>query len=150
LARELCSRGHAVRGTTRSPERIPTIEAAGAEAILGDPDRVGTIAPALAQVGVVCVLLGSARGTHQALTALHSTRLEMLLTRVIDTTVRGFVYEAVGTVEETVLAEGAELVRSLCERSRIPFALLEGDRGSGDEWAAGAAAAVEGVLAGSR
>jgi hypothetical protein len=115
LARELIARGHAVRGTTRSPERCGRIEAAGAEAVIADPDRVATLAPALRGVAVVCVLLGSARGSPEQLEALHGPRLEMLLSRVIDTPVRGFVYED---------AAWAGLVASFCSRSRIPYSLV--------------------------
>ena len=102
LARALLHRGHAVRGTTRSPERAPEIEAAGAEPFIADPDRIATLMPALDNVAVVCVLLGSANGEREHLEALDGSRLEMLLTRLIDTTVRGVVYQAHGTVSEEV------------------------------------------------
>jgi hypothetical protein len=121
------------------------IEACGAEAVVADPDRVGTIAPALAGVGVVCVLLGSAAGPPETLAALHGDRLAMLLTRVIDTPVRGFVYEAAGSVDAAVLEAGAASVSAFCTRSRIPFALLSGDDG-GASWAVRAADAVDRVL----
>jgi Trk K+ transport system NAD-binding subunit len=50
LARELVARGHAVRATTRDPGRVDAVAATGAEPIVGDPDRVGTLAPALEHV----------------------------------------------------------------------------------------------------
>jgi 3-hydroxyisobutyrate dehydrogenase-like beta-hydroxyacid dehydrogenase len=146
LARELVERGHAVRGTTRSEAHLGAIEAAGAEGWVGDPDRVGTLAPALAGVGIVCVLLGSARGEPESLRSLHGSRLEMLLTRVLDTPVRGFAYEASGTVSAELLAGGARIVDAFCSRSRIPFALLDGARSDYDAWVASAAGAVEGLL----
>jgi uncharacterized protein YbjT (DUF2867 family) len=149
LARELGARGHVARGTTRDARRLDQIEKAGAEPVIADPDRVATLAPALAQVGVVCVLLGSAHGTAQALSELHSTRLEMLLTRILDTPVRGFVYESAGTAGAELLAAGASIVSSFCERSRIPFALLDADPGDHLAWVTSAADAVERVLAGS-
>jgi Trk K+ transport system NAD-binding subunit len=93
LARALGARGHAVRGTTRDRSRLAEIEAAGAEAALGDPDRVSTMMGALEQVAVVCIMLASATGSPEQLRALHGTRLEMLLTKLVDTTVRGLVYE---------------------------------------------------------
>jgi uncharacterized protein YbjT (DUF2867 family) len=120
LARELIARGLAVRGTTRASERLAEIEATGAEAVVADPDRVATLAPVLSGVAVVCVLLGSATGSRPLLEALHGPRLEMLLSRVIDTPVRGFVYED---------AAGAGLVSSFCSRSRIPYQVVE--RGAG-------------------
>jgi NAD(P)-dependent dehydrogenase (short-subunit alcohol dehydrogenase family) len=137
LARELVARGHAVR--------IAAIEAAGAEPVVGDPDRVATVAPALEHVGVAVILLGSATGSPEALAALHGTRLDMLLLRMLDSTVRGIVYEAAGSVDASVLGAGAERVRSFCEGSMIPFALLDD---SGLEWPAEAADAVERVLRG--
>ena len=48
---------------------------------------------------------------------------------MLDTTVRGIVYEAAGSVDRALLAAGAELVRERCEDSRIPFALLDADPG---------------------
>jgi hypothetical protein len=120
------------------------ISAAGVEAVVADPDRVGTLAPALAGVGVVCVLLGSATGPPEALAALHGDRLAMLLTRVLDTPVRGFVYEASGSVDLPLLEAGASLVSGFCARSRIPFSLLDG--ADGETLAERAADAVDCVL----
>jgi nucleoside-diphosphate-sugar epimerase len=148
LTRSLRDRGHAVRGTTRDPARRPEIEAAGAEAYVGDPDRVATLGPALAHVGVACILLGSASGTNDQLAALHGTRLDMLLERMLDTTVRGIVYEITGTVDPALLAAGAERVRYACERSLIPYVLLDADPGDHARWAGDAAAAVERALLG--
>jgi nucleoside-diphosphate-sugar epimerase len=134
LARELVDRGHAVRGTTRDPSQVPAIEAAGAEAVVADPDRVATLVGSLDHVTVVCVLLGSAIGSEQELAALHGTRLEMLLTKVVDTTARGVVYEAAGTVDDAVLREGAERVRAFGERSLALVAVLDADPADHDAW----------------
>ncbi len=124
------------------------IEAAGAESLLGDPDRVATLAPAFDHVSVACVLLGSARGAPEELAALHGSRLEMLLARMLDTTVRGIVYEAAGSVDPLVLAGGAARVRRACEQSHIPYALLAADPLAPDAWLDAAAAAVQGLLSG--
>jgi uncharacterized protein YbjT (DUF2867 family) len=148
LAGELIARGHAVRGTTRHPSLREAIEASGAEAFVGDPDRMATLTPAFDQVTVACVLLGSALGPPAGLAALHGTRLEMLLTKVVDTTVRAIVYEAAGSVDSEVLAAGAALVRARCEDSRIPYALLEADRADHRAWTVAALAAVDSALAG--
>jgi uncharacterized protein YbjT (DUF2867 family) len=148
LAVELLARGHVVRGTTRSAGPVSEIEATGAEAVIADPDRVATIAPALAQVAVVCVLLGSARGGPSQLAALHTDRLEMLLTRIVDTPVRGLLYEASGTVDPSLLSAGAAAVSAFCGRSRIPFGLLEADPRAWEAWVTAAADAVELVLSG--
>jgi hypothetical protein len=114
---------------------------------VGDPDRIATIAPAFDHTGVACVLLGSASGSPEALAALHGTRLDMLLERMLDTTVRGIVYEAVGTVDADLLASGAERVRYACERSLIPYVLLRADPDEHPDWRHEAIAAVERVLA---
>lgn len=135
-----------MRGTTRDPGRRAEIEAAGAEAYVGDPDRVATLSPALAHVGVACLLLGSAAGTEQQLTALHGTRLEMLLERMLDTTVRGIVYEAVGSVDSEILSGGAGRVRHACERSLIPYVLLTADPADHESWLTASRAAVERAL----
>lgn len=147
LGGELIARGHAVRGTTRFDERLAEIEAAGVEPVTADPDRVMTLAPALSGVAVVCVLLGTVAAAPEVVAALHSERLKMLLTRVLDTPVRGFVYESSGSVDASVLSVGASLVQTFCSRSRIPFALL--DRGPSEDWidwTARSADAVQGVL----
>lgn len=143
LARELRARGHAVRGTTRDAARVREIESAGAEPFVGDPDRVATIVPALDYVSIVCVLLGAARGEPEALSELHGPRLEMLLRRMLDTTMHGVLYEKRGSVASDVLDAGAGRVRRECERFRIPFALLEADPGNHVAWLAEALAAVD-------
>jgi predicted dinucleotide-binding enzyme len=143
LARALQAEGHAVRGTTRDPDREEVIAAAGVEPFIGDPDRVGTLVPALQHVGVICVLLGSAVGD---VSSLHGSRLDMLLGKLIDTTVRGVVYEAAGTVPADVLAQGSERVQAVCEHSRIPFALLDSDPADHEPWLQLAAAAVDLVM----
>jgi uncharacterized protein YbjT (DUF2867 family) len=147
LARALRERGHLVRGTTRSPARGPAIEAAGAQLLIADPDRVVTLVPALDHISVACVLLGSVEASDLQIEALHGTRLDTLLQHMIDTTIHGIVYEAAGTVDASVLAAGAALVRSKCELSRIPFGLLERDpRSDYDAWRADAVAAVQRIL----
>lgn len=78
-----------VRGTTRSPERLDAIREAGAEAYLGDPDRIVTLMDALSAVTVAVWLLGAADAPD-----LHGGRLRMFLEKTVDTPVRGIVYEA--------------------------------------------------------
>jgi nucleoside-diphosphate-sugar epimerase len=148
LARDLIALGHAVRGTTRDPGRSAAIEAAGAEGFVGDPDVVGTLAGSLEHVGVACVLLGSAVGSRARLAALHGPRLGMLLARMLDTTVRGIVYEAVGSVDAAILGAGADRVRQVCEDSRIPYVLLHADPGDHAAWRSAAIGAVKRALDG--
>jgi uncharacterized protein YbjT (DUF2867 family) len=113
LARELSAAGHAVRGTTRDPRRTAAIAAAGAEPYVGDPDRIATLMGALTGVTVVCWLLGTV-----AVPELHGGRLRMLFEKLVDTPVRGVVYEA-------ALAEGREIARDASDRWRIPIEVLE-------------------------
>lgn len=146
LARSLRADGHAVRGTTRSEERRAAIEATGAECYVGTPDRIGTITYALDGATILCWLLGSAEGSREEMVALHGTRLRMLLERSIDTTVRGVVYEAAGTVEEEVLAGGIAAVKRANETSEIPYALVEEGPADPDAWLRAARAAVDRLL----
>ncbi len=146
LTRELVSAGHAVRGTTRSHDRVRAIEASGADAVVADPDRVATLVPAFDHVTVACILLGSALAPPEQLRALHGSRLEMLLTKLVDTTARGVVYEVRGSVDASVLSAGAEHVRSFAERSLAAYSLLDADPASPHEWLAAAVKAVERVI----
>jgi uncharacterized protein YbjT (DUF2867 family) len=147
LARALRERGHAVRGTTRSEQCRAAIEAAGAEVWIGNPDRIATISYALADVTILCWLLGSAVGPQEQVEALHGSRLRMLLERTIDTTVRGLLYEAAGSVDPALLAAGGETVRAACCYSEIPHALLDADPADHEAWLAAALASVDGLLA---
>lgn len=146
LAAELRDRGHAVRGTTRDPARVPELEAAGVEAVVADPDRVATLAAALAQVGVLYVLLGTAVGEPDRQAALHDTRLEMLLLRTLDSPIRGIVYERAGSVDPALLAAGAARVRDACEGSMIPYVLLDADPRDHATWLRAASAAADALL----
>jgi hypothetical protein len=142
--------GHAVRGTTRDETRRPAIEATGAECYIGDPDRIGTLTYALESATILCWLMGSATGDPERVSALHGTRLQMLLERTIDTTVRGVVYEAAGTIDSDVLAAGAEIVRAACAYSEIPFRIVEAGPADPEAWTAAMAAAVGDLLLSSR
>jgi uncharacterized protein YbjT (DUF2867 family) len=146
LARELQRDGHAIRGTTRDAARCSELEAAGIQPHVGDPDLVATIAPAFEHVTIACVLLGSADGSEPELAALHGSRLEMLLSRMLDTTIHGIVYEAAGSIDLAVLGGGARIVRETCEDSLIPYVLLEEDPSEHTRWLAAATAAVGGLL----
>jgi putative NADH-flavin reductase len=142
LARELIARGHTVRGTTRDPAKRSAIEAAGAEAVIADPDRVVTLVPAFEHVAVAYVLLGSAGGDP----SLHGTRLDMLLHRMVDTTVRGIVYEARGSADSALLEAGAAIVSAVSADARIPYVLLDADPSDHDAWVAAAVGGAERVL----
>jgi len=144
LARDLVADGHAVRAVTRSEERRAAIEAAGCECWIGDPDRIGTLRYALDNVTVLLWVLGTATGPNVA--DLHGSRLRMMLEKVTDTTVRGVVYEAAGTVDPAALRSGAaELARARAQ-NEIPGALLEADPGAPEQWVAAAREAIGQLL----
>jgi hypothetical protein len=113
---------------------------------LGNPDRVATLAPALDHVGIACILLASAAGPEDQIAALHGTRLAMLLTRMVDSTVRGIVYEGRGAVAQEVLRGGAQLVQAACGDSLIPYAVLDAEPSDHAAWAAAAHGAVARLL----
>jgi uncharacterized protein YbjT (DUF2867 family) len=95
--------GHAVRGTTRDPERAAAIAGVGAEPYVGDPDRIGTLMGALTGVTVICWLLGSVTAPE-----LHDGRLRMLFEKLVDTPVRGVVYERGSPAGEAIARDAAQ------------------------------------------
>ena len=144
LARTLVAEGHAVRAVTRSPARRAQMEAAGCECWIGDPDRIGSLRYALDNVTVLLWLLGTATGPN--VEALHGPRLRMMLDKVTDTTVRGVLYEAAGSVDPAVLEAGAAELALARRLNEIPGALLEADPHDADAWVAAAREAVEHLL----
>ena len=125
LGRELLDEGWTVRGTSRRPEGLAEIEAAGIEPALADPAQPGTVLDLVADVAAVYWLLGSATGAEENLAAIHGDRLERLLERLVETPVRRFVYESAGTVDASLLERGADLVRAAGERWRIPVEIVD-------------------------
>lgn len=147
LGERLVAEGWAVRGTSRREEGLAAIEAAGLEAALADPDRPGTLLDLVGDVAVLHLLLGSAGGEPELLEAIHGPRLESLLERLVDTPVRGVVYESAGSVDGPLLAAGAELVRAAGERWRIPFEVVTAEPGDSATWCEEVASATSRLLA---
>jgi hypothetical protein len=148
LAAAVVERGHAVRGTTRDESRHGVIAAAGAEPATADPGRLGTLMPQLDGVSVLCWLMGSAGGDADAVAALHGPRLESLLETLVDTHVRGVVYEAAGSVDAELLERGAALIRRASDTFRMPAEVVAHDPADVEGWTREMAAAVDRVLAG--
>jgi uncharacterized protein YbjT (DUF2867 family) len=144
LGASLRADGHAVRGTTRAAERLPELEAAGIEGLVADPDRLGTLVPALAGVTLVCWLMGSADGSPD----LHGARLQRLAEHLVDTPVRGLIYEAAGTVDATLLAHGAHVVRNASQTWHMPCEVVDADPADPQAWLGGMKAAVDRLLTG--
>jgi uncharacterized protein YbjT (DUF2867 family) len=134
LAGELRTAGHAVRGSTRDPAHADAIAAAGAEPYVGDPDRIGTLMEALRGVTIVCWLMGTV-----PVPELHGGRLRMLWEKLVDTPVRGVVYEG-------ALPEGEAVARRAAETWQIPLEVLRADPADHAVWLAAATAAVGRLL----
>jgi uncharacterized protein YbjT (DUF2867 family) len=134
LGAELRDEGWAVRGTSRDAAGLEAIEAAGIEPARADPEQPATILELVDDVAVVLWLFGSATGSRDDLATIHGPRLEALLERLVETPVRGFVYEGVGTVDPTLLAGGAELARNAERTWRIPVTVTETPRSEGPAW----------------
>jgi hypothetical protein len=124
LGGRLLEQGWAVRGTSRSEEGLAAIEEAGIEPAIADPLWPGTILELVGDVAVVIWLLGSARGEEESLAAIHGERLGALLERLVDTPVRGFVYEGAGSVDAALLGRGTSLVRDAAGTWHIPCEVL--------------------------
>jgi glycine/D-amino acid oxidase-like deaminating enzyme len=138
LARALAAEGHAVRGTTRDGARLRAIEAAGAEALVADPDRLVTMMPAIEGVTVVCWLMGTAEPA-----ALHGPRLESMLEHIVDTPARGLVYETGGADRP----EGTAAAERVSRTYSMPVELVTADPAQHDAWLSEMTAGVARVLA---
>lgn len=147
LGSELLGLGWQVRGTSRRPDGLERIGAAGLEPAAADPDRPGTVLELCGDVAVVVWLLGSVNAEPEKISAIHGPRLRSLLEKLVDSPVRGFAYEAAGSVDAGTLAEGARVVERAGEKWHIPETRLREDRDSRG-WATRTAAAVAGLLTG--
>jgi prephenate dehydrogenase len=137
LASALAADGHAVRGTSRDSARLPDIEAAGAEAVVADPDRLVTLMTAIEGVTVVCWAMGTADAPE-----LHGPRLESMLEHIVDTPVRGLVYDT-GGVERP---EGTAAAERVGRTYSMPVEVVDADPAAHDAWTAAMATAVQRVL----
>jgi hypothetical protein len=78
--------------------------------------------------------------------ALSSSRLEAFVRQLIDTTVRGLIYEAAGAVPSRDLVAGARMASALGEQNAIPVATLTADPRQLEGWLADARAALGSLL----
>jgi uncharacterized protein YbjT (DUF2867 family) len=120
LGGRLLEDGWAVRGTSRREQGLAAIEAAGIEPALADPERPATLLELVGDVAVVYWLLGSAVGSAENLEAIHGSRLERFLERLVETPVRRFVYGAEGSVDAKILERGAAIVDAAARTWQIP------------------------------
>jgi uncharacterized protein YbjT (DUF2867 family) len=135
LGARLIEAGWAVRGTSRYDEKLAAVYEAGIDPALADPNRPGTLLELVGDVAVLVYLLGSADGTAAELAAIHGPRLERLMEKLVDTPVRGVLYEAVGSVDPELLAAGAEIVRSAGATWRIPHEIVAAAPSDPERWA---------------
>lgn len=146
LGRALIADGWVVRGTTRDEAGLPAIAGDGIDAVIADPDRIADVLDAVEGVALIFWLLGSAAGDPEAVAALHGARLERLLEEIVDTPVRGFVYEATGDLEPEVLVGAFEALRNAGERWRIPFEVVDADLAEPGQWLEGMRAAAAALI----
>ena len=136
-----------MRVSTRTEAGRAAIEQTGAECWVGTPDRLASMRGVTDSVAVACWLTGSVSGDEALVRELHTLRLRFFLTQLIDTTVRGFVYEARGAgTPQDVLAEGEEIAREITERNAIPAAFLRADPTDVPGWITAARAAIDSFL----
>jgi hypothetical protein len=149
LAGKVGEQGHASRILTREQERRAEIEAAGAQCVIGTPDRLATMVGALDGVTIACWLLGCASGGEEQVRALHDLRLRSFMVKTIDTTIRGVIYEAAGSVPADVLSKGSRIATEVAEINQIPLAVLRSDPAQRESWRSEAHGAVEALLGGT-
>ena len=151
LGERLLAEGWAVRGTSRGEEGLAPIGASGIEPAIADPLWPGSVLDLVGDVAVVVWPLGSARHEGQAgereVRAIHGERLERLLERLVDTPVRGFVYEGSGSVDPEALAVGRRAVEDAAATWRIPVEVVEADSEDPGAWVAAMADAVGRLVA---
>lgn len=134
LGRALIEEGWVVRGTTRNPDRLDEINADGIEAVVADPDLIGTVVDHIDGVAAVFWLMGSAKAEPEVLAAIHGPRLERLLDEAIDTHLRLIVYEAAGPVQDRYFADGREVVEKFERVHRIPARVVDTDPAEFENW----------------
>jgi uncharacterized protein YbjT (DUF2867 family) len=146
LGASLAERGWSLRGTTREAAGAAAMRERGIEPAVADPARPGSVLDLVGDVSVIHWLLGSAKGEPGSIEPIHGERLETLLARLVETPVRGFVYEANGSVPSRVLQRGAELVGAASRRWRIPTEVVRAEPEQVGVWTEAMVAATERVV----
>jgi hypothetical protein len=113
--------------------------------VVADPDRRATLVPALSRVTVVGWLKGGAVASPEVKCA----RLATFAEHLVDTPVRGLIYEAAGSVDGDVLASGAQIVCTTSQTWHIPAEVVTADPATHEEWLRAMKNAVERTLAGA-
>jgi hypothetical protein len=134
LAQALLDEGYAVRLVLDPLSAARGAPPGSAEVAGGDPDRPGTLKPALEHVAVACWLFGSAPGGEDRVGALHGARLERFLHQTIDSSVRGLLYEAAGSLDAALLEGGREIVSGFAHAHAVPLAFITADPSDRTRW----------------
>jgi hypothetical protein len=109
---------------------------------VADPDRLATLVPTLSGVTVVCWLMGGAVDSPD----VNGRRLATFAEHLVDTPVRGLVYEAAGPAGDDVLATGAQIVRDASRTWHIPVQVVNTDPADHESWLEAMQAAVNATL----
>jgi hypothetical protein len=145
VGKRLLAQGWEVRGTSRSKDGLAAIAEAGIEPALADPLQPHTVLDLVGDVAIVLWLFASATGSPEELSAIHGPRLERLMERLVETPVRGFVYEMKGTVDPILLEHGSEVLEAAGDTWRVGISCVFVDPGDPHDWAeivAGAATSL--------
>jgi uncharacterized protein YbjT (DUF2867 family) len=124
VGQRLLAKGWQVRGTSRHREGMALIDQAGIEPALADPAEPSSVLELVGDVSIVVWLFGSAEGSEEELAALHGPRLDRVLERLVETPVRGFVYDGKGSVDPILLARGKESVEAVSATWNLPVCCL--------------------------
>lgn len=146
VGRRLLAEGWQVRGTSRSEDGLVAIREAGIEPALADPLRPDTVLDLVGDVTVVLWLFASAVGPPEELSAIHGSRLERLMERLIETPVRGFVYEMRGSVNPILLEHGNEVIEAAGDTWRVGISSVFVDPKDPHDWAEITAGATSGLV----
>ena len=134
LGTGLLATGWEVRGTSRDEPRREAIEAAGIEAAVADPDRLGTVLDLIDDVTLVAGCWAR-HGTARPSRRQRPPAREPAGAARRHARCAGFVYEAAGTAPGAALARAGPLVAEAAERWRIPVAVVAGrPRASRTRW----------------
>jgi hypothetical protein len=100
----------------------------------------------VSDVAVVAFLLGTAQAEPEVIAAIHGPRLERMVEKLVDTPVRGILYEGAGTVPPQYLEAGKETLRAASERWRIPVRIVEVDPAQHHDWLQSALSAARSLV----
>ncbi len=138
--------GHVVRGTSRSQENLKHVADVGIEPAAADPVRLSQIMEHIEDVAVVVWLMGDARGDESGVSILHGAILEHMLRKLVDTQVRGFVYESSGRVNVGLIEKGREHVEYANRTWHIPVSFIDQSHDDAGRWLTEALQSVDSLL----